>query len=182
MGLPPAQKIVALLRDPVQSVGLDLEDVSVRKAGKRSVVVVIVDRDGGVDLDAIADVSRTISDALDTSELFGDSPYVLEVSSPGVDRPLTQPVHWRRAVGRLVKVDLVDGSTKKGRVVSADQTSAELDLGKNVVWVAFDQVAKAVVEVEFTRKDDQLVDLSDGNTDSEETDFDEDDDAAQGEN
>lgn len=174
MGLPPAQKITALLRDPVQAVGLDLEDVSVRKAGKRSVVVVIVDRDGGVDLDSIAEVSRTVSDALDATDLFGDSPYVLEVSSPGVDRPLTKPAHWRRAIGRLVKVNTVDGSTIKGRVVAADQASAELDLGNNVVSIAFEQVGKAVVEVEFTRKDDQLVDLSDETADSADTDFEDD--------
>lgn len=156
MGLPPAQKISQLISAPVQSVGLDLEDVTVRKAGKRSVVVVIVDRDGGVDLDAVADVSRAISDALDASDLFGDSPYVLEVSSPGVDRPLTKPVHWRRATGRLVKVTDHEGRTVTGRVVATDSDSADLDTESGIKTIAFQTVAKAVVEVEFNRKDAEL--------------------------
>ena len=92
----------ALLAPVVEGLGLDLEDVEVTAAGRRRRVCVVVDRDGGIDLDAVADVSKSVSDVLDASDALGSAPYVLEVTSPGVDRPLTQPRHWRRARGRLV--------------------------------------------------------------------------------
>ena len=84
------------------------------KAGRRSVVRVIVDSDGGVDLDAVADVSKAVSDALDEADPLGEQPYVLEVTSPGVDRPLTEPRHWRRNIGRKVKAGEVDRPDPRG--------------------------------------------------------------------
>ena len=92
----------------VTAAGLDLEDVVVRPAGRRSLVRVVVDSDGGVSLDAVASISGAISEALDEAGVMGQTPYTLEVSSPGVDRPLTEPRHWRRARGRLVQVELVE--------------------------------------------------------------------------
>ncbi|MGI5215503.1 ribosome maturation factor RimP [Plantactinospora sp. CA-290183] len=101
-------RLRAVIEPVVTAAGYDLEDLSVSRAGRRHVVRVIVDRDGGVSLDAVADVSRAVSGALDEAEAAaGDlvaGEYQLEVSSPGVDRPLTLPRHWRRNVGRLVKV------------------------------------------------------------------------------
>ena len=99
-------RVLALLEPVVSAAGFDLEDLTVSAAGKRSIVRVLVDKDGGVTLDDVADVSRLVSEALDVADeqdptLLGTS-YVLEVSSPGVDRPLTEPRHWRRNVGRLV--------------------------------------------------------------------------------
>ncbi|MGW1448381.1 ribosome maturation factor RimP, partial [Micromonospora sp. NPDC002411] len=102
----------ARLREVIEPVvndaGYDLEDLSVSRAGRRHVVRVMVDADGGIDLDAVADVSRAVSAALDAAEETGGDivagEYQLEVSSPGVDRPLTLPRHWRRNVSRLVKV------------------------------------------------------------------------------
>jgi len=100
----------ALLAPVVDGLGFDLEGIEVTTAGRRRKVSVIVDRDGGIDLDAVADVSKVVSDALDGSDALGDAPYVLEVSSPGVDRPLTErhrrprrdDRHARRAVdGRI---------------------------------------------------------------------------------
>ena len=106
-------RVLALLAPVVSSAGYDLEDLGVTAAGRRSVVRVVVDRDGGIDLDDVADVSRTVSDALDAlDEAEPDAlgaTYVLEVTSPGVDRPLTEPRHWRRNVGRLVTATLADG-------------------------------------------------------------------------
>src|SRR4051812_50134009 len=97
-----AERLSALLAPLVETTGADLEDVSVSKAGKRSVVRVVVDRDGGVSLDDVADVSRGISDALDALDAQDPSAlgpsYVLEVTSPRVDRPLTEPRPWRRSV------------------------------------------------------------------------------------
>ncbi|MFY1669187.1 ribosome maturation factor RimP [Plantactinospora sp. WMMB334] len=101
-------RLRAVIEPVVTAAGYDLEDLSVSRAGRRYVVRVVVDGDGGVSLDAVADVSRLLSKALDEAEETGGDlvagEYQLEVSSPGVDRPLTQPRHWRRNVGRLVKV------------------------------------------------------------------------------
>jgi len=96
--------IERLLEPVVRAAGLDLESVRVGSAGRRRLLRVVVDADGGVDLDNIALVSREASARLDDTGAMGETPYTLEVSSPGVDRPLTQPRHWRRAVGRLVRV------------------------------------------------------------------------------
>src|SRR3978361_508625 len=99
----------------VAAVGLDLEDVLVNRAGSRSVVRVVVDSDNGLDLDAVADVSRAVSEVLDDADDVLRGAYVLEVTSPGVDRPLTAPRHWRRATGRKVKAIRTDGREVLGR-------------------------------------------------------------------
>ncbi len=156
------------LRDRLTSglagAGFDLEDVAVSRAGSRSVVRVAVDRDGGIDLDAVAEASRVVSDLLDAAEAAGEGlsagPYVLEVTSPGVDRPLTAPRHWRRAVGRLVTVRDSAGEVLSGRVLSADEAGADLAVAtgparrgrpqrRRVARVTYAQVERATVEVEF---------------------------------
>jgi ribosome maturation factor RimP len=83
---------------------------------------------------------------------MGESPYTLEVTSPGVHRPLTLPRHWRRAATRLVRVTGTDGEVFEGRVVDSDDTSARLEVGGQVREVAYEQVAKAVVQVEFPKE------------------------------
>lgn len=148
-------RLQELLAPVVTAAGLDLEDVEVQAAGRRSVVRVLVDRDGGVTLDDVAEVSRTVSealDALDESEpgLLAGA-YVLEVGSPGVDRPLTVPRHWRRAVGRLVAVTRTAGEPVTGRVVRADEQTVVLDVDGAEVPVPLEAVAKALVQVEFSR-------------------------------
>ena len=105
--------IERLLEPVVRAAGLDLESVRVGRAGRRRLLRVVVDADGGVDLDNIALVSREASARLDDTGAMGEAPYTLEVSSPGVDRPLTQPRHWRRAVGRLVRVPASGPSAPK---------------------------------------------------------------------
>jgi ribosome maturation factor RimP len=147
-------RVLALLEPVVSGAGYDLEDLTVSAAGKRSVVRVLVDKDGGVTLDDVADVSRLVSDALDAADeqdptLLGTS-YVLEVSSPGVDRPLTEPRHWRRNVGRLVAASLRDGSTAEGRITAADDAGLTLDDARVLPWA---DVARGLVQVEFNRKD-----------------------------
>jgi ribosome maturation factor RimP len=132
--------------------GLDLEDLSVSHVGRRDVVRVIVDRDGGVDLDSIAEVSNAMSTVLDEAAFLFPHAYVLEVSSPGVDRPLTAPRHWRRAQGRLVSVRLRTGETVHGRVVGVEDTRATLRVdGGDDVAVAFADVESATIEIEFSR-------------------------------
>lgn len=142
-------RIADLVAPIVGAHDADLESVSIRKAGRRSLVVITVDADGGVALDDIADYSREISDALDDAGVMGESPYTLEVTSPGVHRPLTLPRHWRRAQDRLVRVTLVDGDTVEGRVVESTEDEAVLEVAGDQRRVPYSDVAKAVVQVEF---------------------------------
>jgi ribosome maturation factor RimP len=143
----------------LEAAGYDLEDLTVAVAGKRSVVRVVVDKDGGVTLDDVADVSRTIGDELDRvdeaePEMLGAT-YVLEVSSPGVDRPLTEPRHWRRNVRRLVTTTLREGSPLTGRVVSADDDAVTLDVDGTEQRLAYADVVRGNVQVEFSRTGDE---------------------------
>jgi ribosome maturation factor RimP len=148
------QRIRDALQPVVAAAGFDLEDVSVTAAGRRSVVRVVVDRDGGVDLDAIADVSRMVSDVLDDGDVMGSAPYVLEVTSPGVDRPLTEPRHWRRAAGRLVRVTVTDAGPLTGRVSGADDDKVSLDVDGDLRAFAYADLGPGHVQVEFARGDD----------------------------
>ena len=150
-------RVSTLLEPVVTAAGYDLEDLTVTAAGKRSVVRVLLDKDGGITLDDVADVSRLLSDALDAADeqdptLLGTS-YVLEVSSPGVDRPLTSPRHWRRNVGRLVEVSLRDGGRLTGRVVAADDDAVTLSVDEDARVLPWGEVASGAVQVEFNRKD-----------------------------
>lgn len=138
--------------DPViRAAGLELEDVSITPAGRRRVVRLVVDSDDRLDLDAVAEVSRVVSAALDDADVFGAQAYTLEVSSPGVDRPLTAARHWRRALHRLVTVELEDGTTLTGRVIEADSASARLDVDGTVHELSLGEVRHARVQVEFSR-------------------------------
>lgn len=148
----PVAAVRALLDPIVAAHGVDLETVTVSKAGARSVVRVVIDRDGGLDLDAVAEVSQSINAALDADEdLIRGGAFVLEVTTPGVDRPLTEPRHWRRAAGRLVKVTRKSGGSTVGRIVELTPDAVVLaDPDSGVATeVAFDEVSRAVVQVEF---------------------------------
>jgi ribosome maturation factor RimP len=142
-----------LLLPVVGAAGLDLEDVTVSRAGSRSVVRVVVDGDHGLDLDTVAEVSRRISAVLDEAGDVLRGAYVLEVTSPGVDRPLTAPRHWRRARTRKVRVQLTDGREVIGRVQEASEDptgSAELLTEGGPVRIGYAEVRRATVEVEFS--------------------------------
>jgi ribosome maturation factor RimP len=137
----------------VEATGHDLEDVSVSPAGRRKVVRVVVDKDGGITLDDVAEVSRVVSDLLDSpqgEELLAGA-YTLEVTSPGVDRPLTEARHWRRSVGRLVRAKLGDGSQVTGRVRSADDAEVALEVDGTLRTLLRAEVTSAQVQVEFSR-------------------------------
>src|ERR1700728_1766672 len=112
------KKLAGLIEPAVTAAGMDLEAVRMTVAGRRRLLRVVVDSDHGVSLDDAADVSREISAVLDAGNVLGDVPYTLEVSSPGVDRPLTEPRHWRRARGRLVRVEVTGEGPVEGRVVA----------------------------------------------------------------
>ena len=140
------------LAGPLSALGLDVEAVELTPAGKRRILRVALDSDGGVTLDDVADATRAISQVLDASDVMGEQPYTLEVTSRGVDRPLTLPRHWRRNVDRLVKVTTTDGETVTGRITGSDEEAATLDVDGAQREVAYADVAKALVQVEFNRK------------------------------
>ncbi len=145
-------RIEAELVDPLSVLGVDVEAVEITPAGKRRILRVAIDKDGGVTLDDVADATREVSRVIDDSDVMGEMPYTLEVTSRGVDRPLTLPRHWRRNVDRLVKVTLEDGSAVTGRVTASDETAATLDVDGTSHEVPFADVSKALVQVEFNRK------------------------------
>lgn len=145
----------AVIEAPLGAAGFALEDVIVSVAGRRLVVRVAVDRDEGVlDLDAVADAARLAGDALDAVEGTPAAlpvEYVLEVGSPGVERPLTLPRHWRRAVGRLVRVTLRAGGSVTGRVGETDDVAVRLWVADAVQTLSYGDIARAVVQVEMSR-------------------------------
>ena len=145
--------LLRLLAPLVAERGLDLEDVQVTPAGKRRLLRVIVDQDGGVPLDSVATVSTAVAAALDDSDVMGGSPYVLEVTSPGVDRPLTEPRHWRRARSRLVEATLTDANTVTGRVLEAGDDGVLLDVAGEQRLLGWPELARGRVQVEFNRPD-----------------------------
>jgi ribosome maturation factor RimP len=150
-------RIEAELADPLRALGLDIEAVEITPAGNRRVLRVAVDKDGGVTLDEVAEATREVNRVLDGSEVMGERPYTLEVTSRGVDRPLTLPRHWRRNAGRLVKVTFTDGSAATGRILASDDERVTLDISGAQREVGYDEVTKALVQVEFNRpgKDDE---------------------------
>jgi ribosome maturation factor RimP len=145
-------RLAGLLAGPIEALGLDLEAVDLSKAGKRSVLRVAVDKDGGVDMDDIAAATGEVSRVLDESDAMGNAGYTLEVSSPGVDRPLTLPRHWRRNADRLVKVTLADGEELTGRIVETDESGAGIDVDGTPRRVEFGDVTKARIQIEFKRE------------------------------
>jgi ribosome maturation factor RimP len=167
---PAAARLAGWIEPVVGAAGYDLEELVVTPAGRRSVVRVVVDRDTGVTLDDIAEVSRAVSAVLDDNDGdLGRAPYVLEVTSPGVDRPLTEPRHWRRNTGRLVTVTIgPSGATEQvtGRVTAVDDAGVTLAVegrGKPGAkkrpptprLVPWTQMGTGRVQVEFGRHDER---------------------------
>lgn len=166
-----AEQIRPDLEQALAPTGLVLEDVTVTPAGRRRVVKVLVDRapadepevvtapTAPLSLDEVADATRLVSDALDASGALGEQPYTLEVSSPGVGRPLTEPRHWRRNVGRLVEVHTAEGEVT-GRLTAAGATEATLEVpatkkvAARTETITYADATKAAVQVEFARHAD----------------------------
>jgi ribosome maturation factor RimP len=166
--------IASELTAPLASLGLDVEAVEITPAGKRRILRVAVDKDGGVTLDDVADATREVNRVLDDSDVMGEQPYTLEVTSRGVDRPLTLPRHWRRNATRLVKVTPVEGGAFTGRVLASDDEGVSLEVSGKQRRIAYDAVKRALVQIEFNRPhegedvpDDQADDLADGADDNE---------------
>jgi ribosome maturation factor RimP len=120
--------------------------------------MIVVDAEEGVQLDTVAELSRAFSQALDASDAMGETEYVLEVTSPGTDRPLTEPRHFRRNTGRLVKLQLKERGELIARIMTVDDTGLDLEVpgvkGRKPkpARADFAEITKARVEVEFNRK------------------------------
>jgi ribosome maturation factor RimP len=163
-GSAARDRVADLLTPVLSDAAVDLEAVELIPAGRRTVVRLVVDADGGVGLDQLADLSRMVGKVLDSHDAMGERSYTLEVTSRGVDRPLTAPRHWRRNIGRLVKVVHFDGSQLTGRVAAADDTGADLATDARTQRIDYAKVAKARVQVEFSRP---VAEGSDGGTDAD---------------
>ena len=163
-----AERLTEFLRPTVEQHNLLLEDVEVRIAGSHRTLQVVVDLPDegveGVSLDTISEVSQSVSNALDNDPGDDGRPFNLEVSSPGVSRPLTQPRHWRRNIGRLVDIKLVDGEVLEGRLTSANEASVSvtplLPVKKGTKpkfgddrEIPYDKIRKGTVQVELAHAD-----------------------------
>jgi ribosome maturation factor RimP len=165
-----ADRLAGLLAPVVTANGMDLEDIRVTAAGRRRLLRVVVDADGGVSLDDIAIVSRELSAALDAVDAMGEAPYTLEVSSPGVDRPLTQPRHWRRNIGRQVMVPLgPDGEALEGRIIDADEHVVTVEVAGNRSEYGYDELGPGKILIEFGHLSD-IPDEGDADAAEEEPD------------
>jgi ribosome maturation factor RimP len=147
-------RLSRVLEPVVRSAGLDLESVKVAAAGRRRLLRIVVDADRRPSLDDIAELSRSLSKELDDSGVMGEAAYTLEVSSPGVDRPLTETRHWRRAQGRLVRVPLASGApghpgTVEGRVITAGADAVVLDVVGQQRKFGYQELGPGQVQVEF---------------------------------
>ena len=151
-------QISELVTPAVSDLGFYLEDVHVATPGSHRIVTCIVDGDASLNLDQVTSVSRVISELLDEAAFMGETPFTLEVTSPGVDRPLTQPRHFAKNVDRLLKVIKLDGSEVTGRILSNTDEDVTLTVTvkketiEEVITLA--DIKRAVVEIEFNRKDD----------------------------
>ncbi|MBL1102368.1 ribosome maturation factor RimP [Streptomyces coffeae] len=158
MSTTQSERLRGLLEPLVSARELDLEEVEVTPAGRRRVLRIVVDSDDGVQLDTCAELSRDISGTLDETDAMGTTPYVLEVTSPGAERPLNEPRHYRRATGRLMRARLADGGELVARITAVDDEGLDVEVpgvkGRKPTArrLAFKEISKARVEIEFNRK------------------------------
>ena len=145
-------RIAAELTGPLSALGLDVEAVEITPVAKRRLLRVAVDKDGGVTHDDLVEADREVSRVLDDSDVMGEQPFTLEVTSRGVDRPLTLPRHWRRNRRRLVQVTLASGEVLTGRIADCDDTGARVEVGDERRELAYGEVRKALVQIEFNRR------------------------------
>jgi len=152
-------QISELVTPAVSDLGFYLEDVHVATPGNHRIVTCIVDGDVSLNLDQVTSVSRVISELLDEAAFMGETPFTLEVTSPGVDRPLTQPRHFKKNADRLLKIIKLDGSEVTGRILSNSDHDVTLAVSVKKETaeqtIALTEIKRAVVEIEFNRKDDK---------------------------
>ena len=161
-GLPSPERVIELLGDEFARAGYEIEDVTIDTHGGQPCVRIVADGDDPLDMDTVAELSRSASAVLDAVET-GDRAYILEVSSPGVDRPLTAEKHFRRAHGRKVEMQLVDSTTVVGRIGAVADGAADLVIRTKGGWavrrIPLAEVRKAVVQVDFSGPGAQELEL-----------------------
>ncbi len=142
------EQVLAVITPAIESLGFYIEDITITSAGKRSLLTVIVDGDTHLSLDQVTVATKAISEIVENLPTLGNNPFTLEVTSPGLDRPLTKPRHWRKNLDRLIKIVLTDGKEVKGRIKDSNETSVTV----NDQTINFADIKRATLEVEFKKE------------------------------
>jgi ribosome maturation factor RimP len=142
------EQVLAVITPAIESLGFYIEDITITSAGKRSMLTVIVDGDTHLSLDQVTVATKAISEIVENLPTLGNNPFTLEVTSPGLDRPLTKPRHWRKNQDRLIKIVLNDGKEKMGRIKDSTESSVTVD--EQVI--NFADIKRATLEVEFKKE------------------------------
>ena len=152
-------QIAQLVTPAVEAQVFFLEEVLLVSPGKHRIVTCIVDGQSSLNMDQVTAVSRAISELLDEAAFMGEAPFTLEVTSPGVDRPLTKPRHFAKNVDRLLKVVRNDGEVVTGRISGNTETELTLSVAEKKevkeVVIALADIKRATVEIEFNRKESE---------------------------
>jgi len=143
--MPLNEEISAAIRPIIEATGTYLEELSITSAGKVKILTVIIDSDTHLNLDQVTAVTKEISEVIEALPELGDGAFTLEVTSPGLDRPLTKPRHWRKNLDRLVKIIMTSGEEIQGRIGEATETTVLVDSQK----VSYEDIKRAVLEIEF---------------------------------
>lgn len=141
------EQVAAAITPAIESLGFYLEDINITSAGKRSMLTVIVDGDTHLSLDQVTVATKAISEIVENLPTLGNNPFTLEVTSPGLDRPLTKPRHWRKNQDRLIKIILTDGKELRGRIKETTDTSVTVD----EQLINFADIKRATLEIEFKK-------------------------------
>jgi ribosome maturation factor RimP len=142
------EQVLAVITPAIESLGFYIEDITITSAGKRSMLTVIVDGDTHLSLDQVTVATKAISEIVENLPTLGNNPFTLEVTSPGLDRPLTKPRHWRKNQDRLIKIVLTDGKEVMGRIKDSTETSVTVD----DQTINFADIKRATLEVEFKKE------------------------------
>ena len=146
--------LTELLTPAVTQAGFVLEEVTVTPVGKRRLVAVVVDcEDRNPSLDEVTVVSKEVSAILDNYTQMGEMHFTLEVTTPGIDRPLTLGRHWKKNIGRLVKITPKTGEKYIGRIASVKDNAVTIEMKGKESEISFAEISRAQIEVEFNRKE-----------------------------
>ena len=143
--MPLNEEISAAIRPAIEATGNYLEELTITSAGKVKILTVIVDSESHLNLDQVTAVTKSISEIVEALPALGDTPFTLEVTSPGLYRPLTKPRHWRKNLNRLVKITMTSGALIEGRIVEVTESTAMV--GSEIV--SFEDIKRATLEIEF---------------------------------
>jgi ribosome maturation factor RimP len=151
-------QIAELISPALQEAGYYLEDINVVSPGNHRIVTVIVDGEVALNLDQVTVASKLVSELVDEAPFMGETPFTLEVTSPGIDRPLTLPRHFAKNLTRLLKVTQNDGVVVTGRITANTDNDVTLSVVEKKetkeVTILLADIKRAVVEIEFNRKDE----------------------------